>query len=157
MAQELRWEELARIFYRDGSLRDIYVSDMSSKSWATFLAALKEWGYVVRYTEDGIEASFPETFEVAFYRRQEVSTLLAIYFAGVQINCHFFNDWELELDLDPREFRGQEQLDALVVFMERIGRCVNRPVRLTAENDPDSLPYLVYDPVADAWEAHLPQ
>jgi hypothetical protein len=153
MTQHLRWKEIAHVFEDDdGSLRDIYVSGMSPSTWADFLAGLREWGYALRYTEDGTDAPLPDTVEAVFRRRQEISPLMAIHFAGIQINCHFFIDDELELDLDPREFHGQEQLDALVLFMERIAQRVKGPIRLTPENDHEAFPYLVFDPGAGAWE-----
>jgi hypothetical protein len=151
MPRGLRWDEVAPAFQWDGTWRDIYVLRTSSQTWAAFLACLKSWDYDIRYSEGGTEAPLPEAFEAPSRSWESAAPLLVIRSAGVEFNCHFFSEDEIELDLDPRQVHGQEQLDALVLFMERIGRCVKQEVRLTAENGPDTVPYLAYEPASDAW------
>jgi len=56
----------------------------------------------------------------------------------MQLNCHFFQNDDIELDLDPREVTGQAQLDALLEFMRDIGRTTSASVVLTPKMCPNS-------------------
>jgi hypothetical protein len=52
------------------------------------------------------------------------------------INCHFFTEQEIELDLDPREVNSEERLNSLFRFMKVLGKHLGKEVILTLENSP---------------------
>jgi hypothetical protein len=54
--------------------------------------------------------------------------------SGVRLNCHFFDEQELEFDLDPSQVTGQVQLDGLLAFMRSLAAAVARTVLLSPEN-----------------------
>ncbi|MDA2806736.1 hypothetical protein [Nocardiopsis suaedae] len=55
---------------------------------------------------------------------------------------------EVGSDIDVREIRGQESLDALCGFLGAIGRRLRRPVLMEPEGG-GAAPVLCFDPAAD--------
>lgn len=62
------------------------------------------------------------------------STLLQVSAGDVYLNCHFFCEEEIEFDLDPRELRGEQDLQAVVAFMSTLANGTGKPAILTHEN-----------------------
>lgn len=123
----LTWTECAWWFEWDGSLRDLYVRGATRAGWNQFLAALPEWGFPVRWSDDdGITGSRYSTVDDLFRdppqpRGPEEPRRVPMMF----------------VDMDPREFRGPAELAALVDFMGRLAKATELPVRLTPENAVD--------------------
>ena len=65
---------------------------------------------------------------------QEQTKVLSIWLGGVQLNCHFFAEREIELDLDPRQITSEESFNALRQFMEPLADALQHPILLTPEN-----------------------
>ena len=143
----MNWDDVKDAFAWDGSLRDLYVLNASPAHWTRWLQALPTWPYGVTYSIDGTRAPAPQTAEEAFAVQQ--AKLLSIDVEGIRMNCHFFSDDVIELDLDPREVRGPYELAALERFMRRLGVVVGLPVRMTPENASDG-PIFEYAPETDA-------
>ena len=61
------------------------------------------------------------------------------------MNCHFFTEQEIELDLDPRELPADEDILRLTHFMALVGDGLQREVLLTYENGPEG-PIVRYSP-----------
>lgn len=55
---------------------------------------------------------------------------------------------DVDFDIDVREIRGQEELDALCGFLGAIGRRLGRPVLMEPEGG-GSAPVLCFDTAAD--------
>jgi hypothetical protein len=55
------------------------------------------------------------------------------------INCHFFQDDEIEFDLDPCEVTDATKAEALAVFMRALGDTTGRVVVLTGDNTKDQI------------------
>jgi len=55
----------------------------------------------------------------------------------VQANCHFFTVEEIEFDIDTREVKGQQELNALLEFMRCLAHATDKEAVLTAENMPE--------------------
>ena len=67
------------------------------------------------------------------------------------MNCHFFLEDELELDLDPEELTDDDddaRADAIPMFMAELGEALRKPVLMTAENAPDAVIFR-YDPATE--------
>src|SRR4051812_46351469 len=89
------------VFHVDGSLRDIYVNEPTT---------IDDWNVVwqiftncnTTLTVDGEKANhMPSDLAAVFKERQEKSICLNIEYNGVDFNCHFFSEEEIELDIDP--------------------------------------------------------
>lgn len=133
----------------DGSLRDMYVFNMSIDDWSKFLsvASLRS----LTYSFDGEAQSLPSVERI--FAERGGSHLLAIQVGSIAVNCHFFVVSELELDIDPREVCGALQHAQLLEFAEAIASALQKPIFVTPENTPES-PLLSFDPSASEWQVH---
>lgn len=136
-------EDLPDVFVVDGSWRDIYVFATTIADWDSVLAWLqKRFPGALEFSIDSKEALMPESMEEILRLREEASPLLQVNLAGLTLNCHFFADYEIELDLDPRELTD-DAFRALLGFMRELGELLRPNVYLTPENSP-KIPLLVY-------------
>lgn len=69
-----------------------------------------------------------------FPQNDESESTLLIEVSGVQVNCHFFDATEIELDLNPADVREPSALDGIFTFMKGLAKSVDKDVRLTPEN-----------------------
>lgn len=139
----MNWKSCKTAFHVDGSLRDIYVYEMTAIDWKKFLDFASTYKTTWSCDDGVIEmpGSVPDVFEIKAQR----GLLLEIEQNGVTLNCHFFSEDELELDLDPKEISSQSELDFIVDVLFGIGVTLNKAVVLTDENDP-TFQWFKYDP-----------
>lgn len=135
---------MAREFEFDGTLRDIYVLSVDINAWQRVLDELRAGPYELTYFRDGVLSELPLTAQDAFPDEKTCAQLLSIGFAGVLVNGHFFIPDEIEFDIDPREFHGQEQLDAVFEFMRLLSRATGKCAILTEENGPERVIFRSY-------------
>jgi hypothetical protein len=143
---------IQRVFYIDGSLRDIYVVGTSEQDWQALLTYLRVSPYPLEYLLDDEVRPLPDHAVDILSIRDEHSPLLRVDQQRLGLNCHFFIPEEIELDLDPKDFQTAQQVSYLLDFMRTIGRVVNKPIILTGENDVQG-PLFRYDPATneDSW------
>jgi len=139
----LAWDAVCDEFVFDGSWRDIYLFRTEIADWQRMLDALREAGYSMAYFRDGQSTELPHDASQAFPLPEQCDRHLSVRFADVQANCHFFTVEEIEFDIDPREVKGQRQLDALFAFMRRLAEAVSKEAVLTPENSPDTIIFRV--------------
>jgi hypothetical protein len=149
LVSDVLWEDVRQGFEPDGSLLDAYVFDTTVADWQAFVDLVRSRGWWFAYSEDGQARRLPERVEVVLARRTEMAVLLQIRpVPEVLINAHFFTEEEIEVDFDPRELQGQEQLNVVCAFLRAVGRRLGKPMVLTPENGP-AHPLIGYDPDAD--------
>ena len=134
------WDEIKWIFKVDGSLRDIYVQDVSIAEWEKLIDLLNN-KYWVTSSIAGEEPSNRIDKEYAIkYLTENNGEMNAvattIHIDNLKINCHFFLAEQIELDVDPKEVTTIEDIERIQDFMEDISKCLDRQVTLTAEDDP---------------------
>ena len=61
----------------------------------------------------------------------------------IQINAHFFDDTEMENDIDPREFNSIEDHNKLLKYMSDISNLLDKEVILTPENEHETILFKV--------------
>jgi hypothetical protein len=135
--EEIAWETVRDEFAFDGSWRDIYVFGTTIVDWQRALDAIRLAGYKLTYFVADQPTEMPTRAVAAFPLPDESIRLLSVLFAGVLANCHFFTDEEIEFDIDPREVKGQQELSALLGFMQCLAQGTDKEVVLTAENMPE--------------------
>jgi hypothetical protein len=133
----------------DGSLRDVYVHQIGAQHWERFDSLVRRYEFA--YSFDGNQAPFPGSR--AIFTNREGSHLLAVMLGQVSVNCHFFVDWQLELDISPREIAGSAEHDAVLEFVERLSIALELPVDVTPENS-ETTPLITYSPITHAWTLH---
>jgi hypothetical protein len=131
----MRWADVAALFKFDGSWLDIYGPDNDAATWAQFLRALPGWRWRYRYTQTGDPSELPAGL-VQFAEHFARGPLLQIQVGRVALNCHFFAEDQIELDLDPREVEGEADLRELLAFITCLSATLAGPVVLTPENMP---------------------
>jgi hypothetical protein len=131
----MRWAEVSEFFAFDGTWLDIYGPDNAAATWGQFLHALPGWRWPYRYTHAGDPSELPSALG-QFSEHLALGPLLQIQVGRVALNCHFFAEDQIELDLDPREVQGEADLRELVAFITCLSATLEGPVALTPENAP---------------------
>lgn len=128
---------IQKIFYCDGSYRDIYVRHVTKDDWRNFIDFVKiEWP--IQFYEDGIKVDYYNLkVDQIFSLTNNHAILMIIYLNTLSVNCNFFSVEEIELDIDPREVLNIEVYNWVIDFIKKLSRALNKEVRLTPENCPD--------------------
>ncbi|NRR34295.1 hypothetical protein HSX11_29415 [Oxalobacteraceae bacterium] len=133
----------------DGSLRDVYIQDMQLQNWDRFDSLLRH--HELAYSFDGKPACFPGSR--AIFSNREGGHLLSVMLGQVSVNCHFFVESQLELDISPREILGNAEHDAVLDFIEQLALGLELPADVTPENA-EARPMLSYSPRVRCWTVH---
>ncbi len=135
--KRMKWQDCAKAFNVDGSLRDIYVQDTTVVDWEVFLGAVSTM--TTNLFVDGEPLPLPTEVKEIYRDNEKKSFLLEIHLGQVTVNCHFFTKDEIELDIDPAQVTTQTELDSIVAFLAVVGRALGKDVMLTDENLPSSI------------------
>lgn len=129
------WSDVKKDFEPEGSLRDIYIEDINESVWNLFLSNLPDSEYELRFTHGQNVVALPESFaEIKQLQKTEPTTLGIAIENGIWINCHFFIDSEIELDLSPNDIDTESKFKNLVGFLRWLHLGLQKPVKLTHEN-----------------------
>ena len=118
--------------------------------WAALMSLAST--FPTAYFSDSTRANLPTIEEI--FAKRDVGHRLAINVAGVSVNCHFFIIDEIELDVDPKEVRSDEQHTALLRFVRNLAVATGRDVVLTHEGAP-SEHILSFRPNENRWEVDV--
>ncbi|UQV45034.1 hypothetical protein KIV45_25450 [Janthinobacterium lividum] len=144
------FNDIAGLWQRDGSLRDVYVRNTEAIHWDRFDRLLNQ--YECTYSFAGAALPFPGSRSVLANR--EGSHLLSILLDGpVVICCHFFIPEQLELDISPKEVTGLLQHEQVLSFVENLAETLELPADITPENCEQN-PFLTYVSQAKSWHIH---
>lgn len=144
------WPKYKDEFACDGSFRDVYVLNTNVAIWKQFLDFLKSSGIPHSFSGEDI-AVYLDDLAAYFKKRSEHGSLiLSMDVNGVIINCHFFTETEIELDLDPKEVTGEDKANSLFQFMEIVSDTLSLPIRMTPENTEET-PIFEYSPMDHTW------
>ncbi|MFL0803297.1 MAG: protein export chaperone SecB [Agarilytica sp.] len=134
------WSEIKEEFGVDGSLRDIYVEEIDPALWKIFIEAVRSSVYKHEFTHGGVIIGFPDDLPEIKRLQETNPTTLAIWLNDkVQVNCHFFVETEIELDISPRDIVGEHEYQVLTSFLEWISSILKKRVILTHENTQDQV------------------
>jgi len=134
------WDNIAWIFEPDGSLRDIYVQDISIDEWHKLIDFLNS-NYKLRYgiTGDCRDSNQIDKDYIIEYLTDNTGELecksVTIYIEGVNINCHFFLPDQIEFDIDPKEIKSIDDYKKVEGFMISVSKTLRNQVILTGENE----------------------
>lgn len=150
----MNWQEVKADFEYDGSLLDLYILDTDVQTWQKLLDCLRTNAYPLTYTVEGEQVALPVDVETVFCKRQKASAFLDIDVHGIRVNCHFFVQEQIKLDIDPREVNTETQFGHLCEFVQRIGRGLGRCVILTPETcgQEEEMAILRYLPTTDRFK-----
>lgn len=139
----MNWQELKdKIYFEDGSLRDILVFNTTRSDWQKWADLVNE-KYSVEFHDaktdlisDKIDFNIVEEYLKSTDRD---SIKAAIKVGSVIVMCHFFDDSEIENDISPREFKSQSDHDNLICYLDDIAAALNKEVCITVENTQGSI------------------
>jgi hypothetical protein len=135
------WDNIKWIFEIDGTLRDIYVQEVSISDWEKLIDLLNE-KYSVRYviTDEVRNPNQIDKEYVIKFLTDEAgemdSPFVSIDIGEIQINCHFFLTDQIEFDLNPEQINSIEDFEKVKKFMEIVSQSLSNQVTLTGENSP---------------------
>ncbi|MDA2809808.1 hypothetical protein O4J56_04075 [Nocardiopsis sp. RSe5-2] len=148
---DLLWEGVEDLFDGEtaGPLPDLRVPGATADGWQALLELVVERGWRHRYAEDGSAAPLPSARTALARRTAARWPELRVWPAeGLLAVFRFESEEDVDFDIDVREIRGQESLDALCGFLGAIGRRLRRPVLMAPEGG-GAAPVLRFDPAAD--------
>jgi hypothetical protein len=130
----MNWTDISPEFEWDGSWRDIYVGGVSLKDWQSVLDSIARRSPGAQFYRDGKPAPLPLRAKALFEQRDLSAPSLILDVGGVGLKCHFFDEHEIEFDLDPREVKGPDEFEAIAGFMRMLVDLTGKGATLTHEN-----------------------
>lgn len=145
----ISWSDVAHEFAWDGAWRDIIALGASPRHVQATLDLLRSGSFEPLFEVDGDVIAIPERVEDVFTKHAEQARSLSVRISGMLLNNHLFTDQEVEFDIDPREVRGQAELDTLLGFMQQLARATGLTVVMTPEGFPER-PFIEVLPCGEA-------
>ena len=125
------WRELKnKIYYLDGSLRDIYIHVSTRDDCQKWVDFVNE-NYKISVRADYWNGD------------QENYSTATVHIDNININCHFFCEEEIENDVSPKEINSIEDHNKLMSYMTKLSKLLNKVVILTPENTPEIILFSV--------------
>ncbi len=132
------WQSVQSAFNVDGALRDIYICPSSESLWNEFIALVRSGTFRHEFWHGEANLDLPREFREVKRLQLTDPTILKVFLPNlVQINCHFFCEEEIEMDIDPREVRDEGAFQSLLHFLRVVSATLKRDVRVTYENSPE--------------------
>ncbi|MBC5773797.1 hypothetical protein H8S95_06960 [Pontibacter sp. KCTC 32443] len=139
------WKSIKeKLYYEDGSLRDIYVFNTNEEDWKIWSKLVNEKYKVSFYNgrthttgerinvDDLIEYFVnPDSFE-------DVNRA-SIILGNVIINCCLYYKSEMESDIDPQQVKSENDHKAILEYMQDVALTLNKTVVLTTEMTKDDV------------------
>jgi hypothetical protein len=144
------WPDLQRVFYPDGSLRDLIIRSDDLRDWQAAYEYAQGLVARGRATMETQPPTLPSNVDEIFELRQIDVVGMLLFVGPVQINCHFFGG-PIEFDVEPREVSTPEAASSVVEFVEGLADAVDKRVSVTEESVPADV-WLTYDPATRGWE-----
>ncbi|PAJ71734.1 hypothetical protein CJF42_25110 [Pseudoalteromonas sp. NBT06-2] len=133
-----RWNDIKAEFDIDGSLRDIYVENISEELWNKFIDAIKSSDFRYDFTHSDALISLPGNFQDIKALQEDNPTTLVIWLNDkISVFCHFFIISEIELDISPEHINDEMDYQTLLSFMTWLASLLGQIVSLTHENAQD--------------------
>jgi len=132
------------------ALLEIHVYNTSTDDWS------RVWNFLLleptrlSFSVDAEVTSPPLTVGEVFDLRHAHATTASYALGKQRLNCHFFNEQEIEFDLDPRDVTGPIELLQMIGFFEKLFHLTKKQVFLTHENASDAI-VARFDPVSGSF------
>jgi hypothetical protein len=138
----MEWQDLKnKIYYLDGSLRDIYVNNVTKNDWQIWIDFVsKNYRTSFHIYEPSVTADKIDFSVVLDYWNgiRDNSCMATVYIDDIIIKAYFFDNNNIENDLTPTEINSIDDHNKLLEYMKGISKVLNKQVVLTSENEPDN-------------------
>lgn len=143
----MNWSDFKnKICYWDGSWRDIYVLHTNHTDWGKWVDYVNKNYHIDWYNgkadrdENQIDIDVIKEF---WSGNHDFCSTAKVFIDKIQINAHFFDDTEIENDIDPREFNSIEDHNKLIQYMSDISNLLDKEIILTPENEHETILFKV--------------
>lgn len=140
--KKMDWKTLKKkIYFEDGSLRDIYISGMNHSDWKKWADLVNEkyevefHDYETNLTNNKIDFKIVEEYWSVVDR---ACISVAIKIGKINIACYFNDNSEIENDIDPREFKEIEDHNNLITYLRDVSIALDKEVIVTEESTRES-------------------
>lgn len=134
----MEWQEIkSKIYYQDGSWRDIYILNTTKydwQIWADFVNLNYRTSFYIAETDaTENQVNIDKVFDYWNGDTDYLSTA-AVFINKIRINAHFFTDEEIENDINPSEIDSMDDHNEIIDYMRKLSNLLHKKVILTAEN-----------------------
>lgn len=125
------------IYFRDGSWRDIYVQNVQVDDWQKWVEYVNKTYRVEWYNGLTEKTETQIDFEVIrqyWEGQHDRLSSGSVFIDRIKLNVHFFDDEEIENDLDPADFKSIEDHHSLMNYLIEISLLLEKTVIVTPED-----------------------
>jgi hypothetical protein len=135
------WIELKeKVYYWDGSWRDIYVFNTTKEDWQTWADFVNKT-YKARFEifDTTVKEGKVDLSRVFDYwnRAIEEGSSVTIFIEDIEINARFVEEQQIENFIGPDKINCIEEHDKVISYMKEVSKILNKKVHLTPENEPE--------------------
>ena len=139
MNAKLTWNKLKNnTYYRDGSFRDLYILNTDRTDWKKWIEYVNQ-NYIIKWYngKTGREENQVDYEVINEYwnGNYNLCSTANVFIDKIQINCHFFCDFEIENDIEPSEFNSIDDHKKLMKYMTDLSEILGKEIILTPENE----------------------
>jgi len=143
----MKWQELRdKVYYQDGSLRDIYIQDATQNDWKLWIEFVNTHYRVSFLIYEGSISTEIIDFDkvLEFWSGSLDSSISAtVYVGDIVVKSYFFSKEEIENDITPKEITSLEDHNSLIDYLKGVSKALNKRVILTPELEPETVLILV--------------
>lgn len=141
------WKSLKeKIYYLDGSLRDIYVKDTTRNDWEKWIDLVNN-NYNVEFYNGQTEKKENRIDKNIVFdyweRKTDILNTATIKLDTIIIKCYFFIEEEIENDIAPTEINSIDDHNKLLSYLKDISKTLDKKVMLTPESYSENEPKLI--------------
>lgn len=125
------------VYFCDGSWRDIYIQNIQVTDWQTWVEYVNKSYRIEWYNGKTEKIETQIDFEVIrqyWEGEHDLCSGGSIFLNNIKLNVHFFDDEEIENDLDPDNFKSIEDHYCLMKYLVEVSLLLNKAVIVTPEN-----------------------
>ena len=135
-----RYIDIKSEFEDTSSLRDIYIFNTDEKIWNKVINEINKSSYISEFWHGDNKTALPTTFSEIKELQESDPTILKIFLNNVvQVNCYFFVEDEIEMDITPKEITDEAKYNNLVSFLSWLSGVTNSSVSLTHEDSQEQV------------------
>ncbi|UOU96897.1 hypothetical protein MUU74_10370 [Chryseobacterium daecheongense] len=135
------WQYLKdKVYFSDGSLRDIYVLDTLRSDWQKWIDFVNE-NYKIKFEYCDYDGNLKFDDKIIskpvfdFWDKKNDFTVNATINVGnIIVKCYFFTEEELENDIEPLEVKNIDYHDQIIEYLKSVSKILNKEVILTTES-----------------------
>ena len=135
----MNWTELKeKIYYWDGSWRDLYILQTNlddNLKWTNYVNENYRIEWFNGLTQADEKKIDYEVIKEFWNGNHDLCSTAKVFIDKIQINNHFFDNEEIENDIDPREINSIEDHEIVVKYMKDLALLLDKTIILTPEND----------------------